>query len=204
MAEGGSIAAAIAPLRGGGEGRQLSRSPTSHLLKRTPCKSSTPSPTCAQCSPARTQDRACAHDGQPARGPPRPGREARAARRSGGGHDLRQPPAVPAARGLRPATRARSSAIAPSCSRPPAATSCSRPTSSELYPEPQTFKVRRRPTRRPARRRVPPRLFHRRVHGGDEAVPLRAAARGRVRQEGLPAADGDQGAWRASSRCPPR
>ena len=43
--------------------------------------------------------------------------------------------------------------------------------------------------RRHPRRRVPPGLLHGRVHGRDEAVVVRAAARRGVRQEGLPAVD---------------
>jgi pantoate--beta-alanine ligase len=45
------------------------------------------------------------------------------------------------------------------------------PSEQDLYPEPQTFKVQPgSATGRHSGRAVPPRLLHRRVHGGDEAV----------------------------------
>ena len=133
-----------------------------------------------------------ADDGQPARGPSRAGaRRPRCTAVPGGGEHLRQPPAVPAARGLRPATRARWSATA-SCCDGPAATSCSRPSEGEMYPEPQTFKVTPPPSIADMLEgEFRPGFFTGVCTVVMKLFQLRAAGRRGVRQEGLPAADGD-------------
>ena len=101
-------------------------------------------------------------------------------------------------------TRAPGSATAPSCE----AAGCDvlfAPTRARALPRAADLQGASagRTGRHPGRP-FPPRLLRRRVHRGDEAVRLRAAARGGVRQEGLPAADGDPRAWCGSSRCPSR
>ena len=87
----------------------------------------------------------------------------------GGRHHLRQPPAVPAARGFRPVP-------AHARARLPAARGRRlrhrvRAREPELYPEPQTFKVTPLGAIADLLEGSSPRLLHRRVHGGDEAVP---------------------------------
>ncbi len=64
------------------------------------------------------------------------------------------------------------------------------PTEKDLYPEPQEYRVRPPDDLgNTLEGEFRPGFFDGRVHGRDQAVLVRAAARGRVRQEGLPAAD---------------
>nr|GEU28396.1 hypothetical protein [Tanacetum cinerariifolium] len=143
---------------------------------------------CAHLSQRSTAHGLCSHHGQPARRPPVADAPGAQARRSGGRVDLRQPPAVRPQRRLRqisahlPGRRGKTGK-----GRRVRAVRAHR-----KRPVSGAAGIPRQPAGRPgqhAGRRIPPRLFHRCDHDRAQAVLVRAAQGGRVRQEGLPAAD---------------
>ena len=167
------IGAAVARLRGGREGPELSRARARLLAAlynpRPPlpwaCANheSRPLDRSAARPAARPEpDRVRADHGQPARGPSRADEDGAPARRPGGRVDLREPPAVRPQRGLRqvPAHAAGRHRQAAEAERRLRAVRAERtgdvPGAAELPRQPAV-----RPRRHP-RRRVPARLLHRR------------------------------------------
>ena len=114
---------------------------------------------------------------------------------------LRQPPAVPAGRGLR-ALPAHLRARLRAARGRRASNSCSRRTRACSIREPQTFKVHPGPLGAELEGRFRPGLLRRRGDRGAQAPQLRAAAQRGVRQEGLPAAPGGARTWCGSSNLP--
>ena len=164
------------------QGRQLSRRPTAHATEAArshPCTSSTPSPTCAhalgrlpRAAPSCRPWATCTTATSPWCAQARPLGDV------DGRQHLRQPPAVPAARGLRHATRARWDRDCEKLQRGRLRRAVRARRTRALSRAADLQGASRPRARRHPRRRLPARLLHRRLHRGDEAVPCVQPARG--------------------------
>ena len=141
-----------------------------------------------------------ADDGQPARRASLADEDRAPARRARGGVASSSTGCSSCRARTSSATRAPSSATA-RCSRRRGWSSCSRRTRPCSTREPQQFKVQPGPLGEELEGRFRPGFFAGRGDGGAQAPQLRAAGRGGVRQEGLPAAAWSCAPWCASSTC---